>query len=371
MVDRDLETICLKCLEKDPGRRYPSGEALADDLARWRNHEPIAARPVGPAGRVWRWCRRKPRTAMVLATAALLAVATVAGLVATVRAQAEALAQKRRADDRFDRVIHGVGARAIDMLRGLVDLRSASVDVRVDSGGALVHVAEIEFLRGETEAGFRDLEAMVVACDRLEADFPGNRTVFHMIGQAHHILALRMAAEGRAAAGIAEHCASAAAAYRRALEFDPVGLGSLSYSSWFLAIAPAPRFRDPDRAIALASRALDLYPGTASVEVWNNLGVALYRAGRFGEAIAALETSTRLRNQDDALESFFLAMAHARLDHPNEARKLFDEASLWMDRHNPTGHELILFRAEARETLSRSVTTHPTESSENRPPRAR
>jgi WD40 repeat protein len=71
-VDRDLETICLKCLSKDPQRRYGSAEMLADDLDRWRRGEPIHARPVNSAAKLWSWCRRKPAFATVLALVILL-----------------------------------------------------------------------------------------------------------------------------------------------------------------------------------------------------------------------------------------------------------------------------------------------------------
>jgi serine/threonine-protein kinase len=76
-VPRDLEIICLKCLEKDPDRRYASASALAQDLHRWLGGEPIQAHPVGPATRSWMWCRRHPLPA---ALAGLLVLAVLTGL---------------------------------------------------------------------------------------------------------------------------------------------------------------------------------------------------------------------------------------------------------------------------------------------------
>ena len=78
-IDRDLSTICLKCLEKDPKRRYPSALALAEDLDRWLKHEPIQARHTGVFTRGRKWVRRNPTSALL--AACCLALAAAAGWI--------------------------------------------------------------------------------------------------------------------------------------------------------------------------------------------------------------------------------------------------------------------------------------------------
>lgn len=99
-VPYELDTICLKCLEKDPLRRYASAADVAAELRRYLHGEPILARPVSTLGRAWRWCRRHPAVATLTAFLAVVLVAGVAGIASQwVRAEKNAVSATSAAAD--------------------------------------------------------------------------------------------------------------------------------------------------------------------------------------------------------------------------------------------------------------------------------
>jgi Flp pilus assembly protein TadD len=111
-VPRDLETICLKCLYKEPSRRYASAAALAEDLHRFERREPIAARPVGLLERVVRRARRHPAAAGLLAALAALAVAAGVGALLVYQQNVDSHIRQARTDGE----VRGVLERTRDLL---------------------------------------------------------------------------------------------------------------------------------------------------------------------------------------------------------------------------------------------------------------
>jgi tetratricopeptide (TPR) repeat protein len=149
----------------------------------------------------------------------------------------------------------------------------------------------------------------------------------------------------------------AAAALRGALRLSPdtanarEALASvLNKLAWPLATHPEPARRDPGRAVQLAREAIELKPQNGNYH--NTLGTALYRAGRWNDAIEALKTADQLSaGKAHGPNAFFIAMAHWRLGDKTEARRWYDRAVEWMDKNQPRNEELIQFRSEASELL--------------------
>lgn len=141
----------------------------------------------------------------------------------------------------------------------------------------------------------------------------------------------------------------AIADYAKAAEMNPSGVHPHHDLAWLLATCPNEKLRQPAQAVASAKKAVDLAPHAG--HLWTTLGVAHHRAGEWKAAVEALTKSTKLSNGGDSLQWFFLAMAHWKLDQKKEARKWYDQAAAWMDKHAPEREELRRFRAEATELL--------------------
>jgi len=190
---------------------------------------------------------------------------------------------------------------------------------------------------------FRDALADL---DELIRRQPHLAQLYELRGQAHERLG---------------HPDQARADLKRASELPQVDAAQLNDLAWRLATGP-PHLRDPERAVSLARKAAALTSN--SPNVLNTLGLALYRAGQYAEAITTLERSLAgNKGQFDAYDLFFLAMAHHRLGHTMQARDAFDRAVRWSreqkQRPDMDAHGLAAFRAEAEAILAVRFDTLP------------
>lgn len=186
-VSRDLETICLKCLEKEPARRYPDAAALAEDLERTVRHEPLRARPVGPLAHAWRWARRHPAVAVLGALLGLTLLGVAAGSAVAAarlaRAERAAVGHLRRALLDEARALR-LGGDALAR-QAILDRVAQAVALGLDEAGtvrarseaaaalALTEVGAKPLLDLPPEAPFEEVWVDLAAGVRLEASGPG------------------------------------------------------------------------------------------------------------------------------------------------------------------------------------------------------
>jgi eukaryotic-like serine/threonine-protein kinase len=209
-------------------------------------------------------------------------------------------------------------------------------------------------LPGEAATALHCHRQALGLCDQLVAEFPEQPQYGIELVRSHFALGIVLRLTGRPAEAV-QAFQQALGAHRPygGTSDSPGGRDQLASVhnelAWLLATCPDVKSRDPGRAVASARKAVELGPEKGAF--WNTLGVAAYRAGDWAEARTALAKSMALGRGGDAFDWFFLAMAHWQRGEREEARKWYQQAVAWAEKHRPRDEELRRFRGEAAELL--------------------
>jgi serine/threonine-protein kinase len=283
---RDLQTICLKCLEKEPRRRYATAADLADDLGRFLRSEPIRARPIGPVRRFVKWVRRRPYQAALAALAALATAGALAGLLAH---QARLRAEKARAAGNYQ--------AARETIRAILDCYEDPAFAAVPRRG--------ELLRAQSERALGFYERLLAAAESTDPEVQLDTA------RAAREAATIQFAMGRPREAIAllERSLRLIEALRAARPADPVLAREQVHSRTKLGLIVWNDLKDADRALAelrgssaAAERLVRDDPRSVDARsdlAWclHDLGTVLLAIGRNDEALTACRRAIEINRR--------------------------------------------------------------------------